>query len=165
MDLPKRKTNRLKEYDYSQNGAYFITICTEGRKEMLSKIVEDGFSVPQLTPEGQIVNRYIEEISSKYSGVVVDKYVIMPNHVHLLVSINNKNGTDNPSPTIGKIIGWFKYNATKEINNRRSCIDRVFQRSFHDHVIRNAQDYEEIWEYIDTNPIKWQDDCFYEKNH
>lgn len=161
MNLPERKPNRLKEYDYSSNGAYFVTICTQDRKELLSRIVGDGLSVPQLTQEGQIVNRYIDEISARYVGVRVDKYVIMPNHIHLLISIQNQNGTDDPSPTIGTIIGWFKYNVTKEINGCRNCIDKIFQRSFHDHIIRNEQDYKEIWEYIDMNPLKWEEDCFY----
>lgn len=163
MDIPTRKPNRLKEYDYSQNGAYFITICTQDRKEMLSKIVGDGLSVPKLTTEGYIVEKYVKEICIKYPCASVDKYVIMPNHIHLLIGINNENGTDDPSPTIGKIIGWFKYSSTKSINNSKNCIDKVFQRSFHDHIIRNETDYREIWEYIDTNPLKWTEDCFYVK--
>ncbi|MBE5813444.1 MAG: transposase [Clostridiales bacterium] len=164
MELTKRKPNRLKKYDYSKNGGYFITICTKDRKQILSKItkdknydiVGDGFAVPQLTKYGIIVDKYINLINTKYPMIKVDKYVIMPNHIHLLLIIES-DGTANPSPTIGSIIGWFKYSITKYIDESTN----IFQRSFHDHIIRNKNDYLKIWEYIDNNPLKWELDCYY----
>lgn len=162
-DLPKRKPNRLKNYDYSQNGLYFITICIQDKKHILSKIiVGDGSPVPQLTVYGQVVKKYIERLPEKFSGVRAEKYVIMPNHIHILVEIYNAPfGTGDPSPTIGSVIGWFKYQTTKQINSLRNTPGEcVWQRSFHDHIIRNLQDYEEIWQYIDENPLKWELDCF-----
>jgi len=160
MDLPKRKANRLKEYDYSRPGAYFVTVCTEKRLKTLCDIVGDGFPVPK--EAGMIAENCIQEIPVRYPMVHVDRYVIMPNHIHLLVSIDVINGTGNPSPTLGNVIGWFKYQVTKRVNEHvGSHGKRVFQRSYHDHVIRGEKDYRKIWEYIEDNPHRWKEDCFY----
>ena len=95
---------------------------------------------------------------------MVDKYVVMPDYIHLLLRIDTvgeafrppENGTGDPSPTIGKVMGWYKYQTTKQINlYRKTPGEKVFQRSYYDHVIRNQQDYNEIWEYIENNPRKW----------
>ena len=97
MERKERKKNRLSSYDYSQNGAYFLTICTHERKPFLSKIfIED--KIPRLTREGQIMERLIGSVSIKYPTITVDHHVIMPDHIHLLVRV--ENGTGNPSPTV-----------------------------------------------------------------
>ncbi|MBR5873491.1 MAG: transposase [Oscillospiraceae bacterium] len=160
--FPKRKINRLKSWNYSNNGGYFITICTDNRKHILSKIcVGDGFPVPQLTKTGQIVDDYIKNINLKYSCVTVSEYVIMPNHIHLLLLIDN-NGTGNPSPTVGNIIGWFKYNTTKSVNEKyKTAGNKLWQRSYYDHIIRDEKDYMEKLNYILSNPLKWIDDEYY----
>ena len=138
-------------YDYGQSGAYFITICTKDRKQILSKIVGDGFPVPNLP--GRIAEEMIEQVMIRYPSVSVDKYVIMPDHIHLLLRIE---GTGNPSPTLGNVIGWYKYQTTKRINQTDATQGlQVFQRSYYDHVIRNQQDYDSVWEYIENNPRKW----------
>ena len=167
MELPKRKPTRLKEYDYSQNGAYFITICVKDRKQLLSNIVGDGvLDVPQnmLTWYGEIANKHINQMNDFYEDISVNKYVIMPNHIHLLLSIKDAEsfslyGTSRtPSPTnskIAKFISTFKRYCNREYGNN------IWQRSFHDHIIRGEKDYLKIWEYIDTNIIKWENDCFY----
>jgi REP element-mobilizing transposase RayT len=86
---------------------------------------------------------------------MVDKYVVMPDHIHLLLRIDTDLGTGNPSPTLGNIIGWYKYQVTREINEQFGQQgERVFQRSYYDHVIRNQRDYDEIWQYIENNPRK-----------
>lgn len=127
---------------------------------MLGTIVGDGFPVPKRA--GQIAEMYIQRLHEKFPAILVDKYVVMPNHIHLLLRIENLGGTGNPSPTLGKIIGWYKYQVTREINAAcRTVGRRFFQRSFHDHVVRGDADYKMIWEYIDTNPMKWKLDCFY----
>ena len=160
--METRKKNRLKYWNYSRVGMYFITICTEGKKKILSKIGGDGFPVPQMTKYGECVEEYIEKINEKYPTVIVNKYVVMPNHIHMILFINDKNGTGNPSPTVSNVIGWLKYNITKSINqNNRNAGQKLFQRSFHDHIIRNEADYKNIWAYIDNNPLKWELDCFY----
>lgn len=154
MELQMRKPNRLCEYDYSTNGAYFITICTQDRRKILSAIVGDGSPVPK--PCGIIAEKLIAEIPEKYPTVSVDNFVIMPDHIHMLLRFDCNSGTGDPPPTLGNVIGWYKYQVTKQVNlqsNNKS--ERVFQRSYYDHVIRNQQDYDEIWQYIENNPRKW----------
>ena len=154
MELCERKPNRLTDYDYNQNGAYFVTICTQDRQKLLSQIVGDGFPVPK--PYGRIAEKMIHQITTKYANVLVDNYVIMPDHIHLLLRFDWNCGTGNPSPTLGNVIGWYKYQVTRQINlltNTQGV--RVFQRSYYDHVIRNQQDYDETWQYIENNPRKW----------
>ena len=161
MRLPKRKFNRIKNYDYSQNGYYFITICTKDKQKLLCDIVGGGaYDAPKivLSKAGETVDKYI--LSTKnIPGITVDKYVIMPNHIHLLLSLENKNGTSRaPSPTnnlISHSISTLKRFVGKELG------ENIFQRSFYDHIIRGEKDYLEIWNYIDTNPAKWQEDCYY----
>lgn len=157
MDLPKRKPNRLKSYDYSQNGAYFVTICTDKRRNILSRItVGEGFcALPknELTYIGGEVVNCINFINNKYSSVKIDKYVVMPNHIHLIVIINSAGG--HGDPPLQKIIGQLKSYTTHKYAGV------LWQRSFHDHIIRNEEDYLGIWDYIEHNALKWEDDCFY----
>lgn len=160
MELPKRKQNRLKEYDYSTAGAYFVTICTHERRNILCEIVGDGSPVPK--PIGLLTQEMIEKIHEHFPSVQVDKYIIMPNHIHLLLLISQGNGTGNPSPTIGNVVAWVKCQITKGANRHYGTSGRkVFQRSYHDHIIRDEQDYREIWGYIEDNPRKWAQDRYY----
>lgn len=152
--MEQRKLNRIPKYDYSTNGAYFVTICTQDRKHILSAIVGDGFPVPK--PIGKIAEEIIRQIPDKYPPVSVDKYVIMPDHIHLLLRFNWDAGTGSPSPTLENVIGWYKYQTTKQANLRMNTPGaKHFQRSYYDHVVRNQQDYNEVWEYIENNPKKW----------
>ncbi|MBR5561713.1 MAG: transposase [Clostridia bacterium] len=150
MSLLKRKQLRLKGYDYSQNGAYHITICTKDKEQILCNIVGDGLcAVPktELTDIGKTVEKSILHING-YPDVSVDKYAVMPDHVHILISICNKNAgkTDIDIP---EIIKRFKsYTAN-------SFGDELWQRSYNDHIIRGQADYDETWQYIDENPLKW----------
>lgn len=122
--------------------------------------VGDGSPVPQLTEAGIISDKYIKSIHDKFPNVTVENYVIMPNHIHMILYL--KNGTGNPSPTIGGIIGWLKYAITKQINITADMPPiKFFQRSFHDHIIRNDKEFQMIYKYIDENPINWENDCFY----
>ena len=156
MELPKRKPTRLKNYDYSQNGAYFVTVCTVEKRHILSRIVGEGLcALPQniLMPIGKETEKSIQFINENYQGVIIDKYVIMPNHIHLIVKLNDSGGRGNPP--LQNVIGQLKsYVASKYPHP-------IWQRSFHDHVIRGENDYNKIWEYIDTNVSRWKDDCFY----
>ena len=163
MGLPKRKPNRLKNYDYNTPGAYFVTICTQDRRPTLGKIVGDGaLDAPHtcLTEVGQTVYRYILS-GNNIPDISVDKFVIMPNHIHMILLINSTviDGTSKaPSPT-NALIPHFV--STLKRFCHRSIGAQIFQRSYHDHVIRNEMDYLKIWQYIDNNPAKWQEDCFY----
>ena len=160
---PERKPLRLKGYDYSNFGAYFITICTKNREELLSEICpnvgDDAHIVPnnRLTDYGKICEKYINNINEKYNDATVDKYVIMPNHIHLIIFLHGTMWASSPTQTIGSIIRSFKTMVTKETGTA------VWQRSFHDHIIRNEKDYAKIWEYIDNNPGIWETDCLYNK--
>ncbi len=100
----------------------------------------------------------------KYKNVTLEKYIIMPNHIHLIILIDSF-GTGNPSPTVSSIIAWLKYNITRDINyTSHSPGNKVFQRSFYDHVIRDYDDFLIKWQYIDNNPKKWllgKDEYYY----
>ena len=157
MELSQRKINRIPEYDYSTNGAYFITLCTQDRRKILSRIVGGGaLDAPFLiqTKIGEISKKYILS-SNRIPGICVDKFVIMPDHIHLIVQVAETAsiGTSRaPSPTnatIPHFVSTFKRFCHREIGTV------IFQRSYYDHVIRNQQDYNEIWEYIENNPQKW----------
>ena len=158
MTHPNRKKNRLDSQLYSQNGAYFITICTDQRKCMLSTVVEailDRPAYAQLTDAGEKVEKAINGIPEHYPNVRVEKYVIMPNHIHLLLMIDTLHGRSVIAPTVSTVIRHMKGFATRQIG----C--NIFQKSFHDHIIRDEAHYQMIWQYIDTNPARWQQDCFY----
>ena len=161
MDTPKRKPNRLPNFDYSTPGAYFITICVEGKRCILADIVGGGaLDAPQiqLTPLGKISEKNILS-GNRIPNVRIDNYVIMPNHIHLLISVNYDGTSKAPSPT-NAVIPHF-VSTFKRFCHRDAGI-RLFQRSYHDHVIRGEADYFKIWEYIENNPAKWEEDCFYE---
>ena len=145
MEMPERKPNRIENYDYSPNGAYFITICTKDRKRILSDIVgDDAHIVPK--PYGEVVQRYIRNVPE------IEKYVIMPDHIHMIIRLQNgsmRASTPTKTNRIASIVRSIKTLTTKEIGVP------IFQRSYYDHVVRNQQDYNEIWEYIENNPRKW----------
>lgn len=162
--LPKRKSTRLKNYDYSAPGMYFVTICTKDRKCLLGNIVGYGdFDVPQmiLSEYGKILDKYLKLMNEKYSHIVIDKYIIMPNHFHLILNIvdyvSGASGTAAPyNSEISKFVSLLKRYCNI------SCGKNIWQRSYHDHIIRGDEDYRKILEYIDTNVLKWEQDCFYD---
>lgn len=159
-ELPKRKRNRLKNYNYSSCGAYFITICTfERRNYFWDNLVGATSGRPSdvaLSQYGKIVDEAIIGISSIYPALSIEKYVIMPNHVHLLLRIRaDEFGRPMVAPTISRIVNQLKgYVAKRTIKN-------LWQKSFHDHVIRNYEDYEEHKKYIHENPARWYFDELY----
>ncbi|MDP4120393.1 MAG: hypothetical protein Q8876_04960 [Bacillota bacterium] len=226
MELPKRKPNRLKGYDYSQNGAYFITVCVKNREKLLHNVgarIARPINEDNLSEYGLIVKTAIEKISVNYLSVTVDKYVIMPDHIHLILIINSDNNkcaicNDNGremcnenyehgmrdensvqemqiknsgcamcfendgctmcfeddgrvmrseingqmhseingramrAPTISTVINQMKGYVTKQIGFS------MWQKLFYDHIIRNENEYQKIWQYIDTNPLKLEKD-------
>ena len=159
MELPKRKKNRLTEYDYSTPNAYFITICTENRRNLFWKdigtVIDRPENVP-LTNLGIIVRQSVMNIPKHYPTISVDRFVVMPNHVHLLLQIHtNTDGRPMAAPTISTGINQFKGIVSKKAGFS------VWQKGFHDHVVRNEKDYLEIWNYIDGNPSKWAEDTLY----
>ena len=161
-EIPRRKPTRLSHYDYGRSGAYFITICTHEKRCTLSRIVGEGSPLPQLTVAGSIAEQCILEINSNYPTYSVEHYVIMPNHIHMLILNRREYGRGDPSPTVVDVVAWLKYRMTKEINKRKGMNGvSQFQRSFHDHIIRDRDDYIRIAKYIKNNPKLWHRDCFY----
>ena len=163
MEQHVRKSNRLKHYNYSSPGAYFLTICTEGQQPILSRIVGGGaLDAPEirLTKTGHIVRDCLLS-GNQIPGVTVDKFVIMPNHIHIILIIDAAvsgeitQATSPANAVIPHFIATFKRFCHRDAGRR------IFQRSYHDHVIRNSSDYRRIWQYIDNNPARWQEDCFY----
>ena len=109
-----------------------------------------------LSEIGKLVDFEINKISSIYDTVLIDKYVVMPNHIHMIIMIlSDEYGRPQVAPTVSRIVMQFKGSISKQIGFP------VFQRSYHAHIIRNQSDYDEIWQYIDENPLKWQSDCYY----
>ena len=168
MELPKRKPTRLKGYDYGSTGAYFITICTHDKKCLFSNIVGAIHELPEnkLTQYGKFVEQIIEILPDRFN-VSIPKYIVMPNHIHLIIEINEyEKRAIRESPlryhrsVIDKMVGFLKMNVSKKIHNTDN--EKIWQRSYHDHIIRNKNDYQKIWEYIDTNVERWEKDCFYQ---
>ena len=164
---PVRRNNRLETWNYSSNGAYFITICIQNRQCLLSHIVGGGvLDAPyvQLTETGEVVDYRIREMNRQYPEVQTEKYVIMPNHIHLLIRIAKEGNvissgpSGTPAPTNAVIPAYIS--TLKRLCNQKLG-KNIWQRSYHDHIIRNEADYQRIWSYIDTNPAKWEEDCFY----
>lgn len=147
---PTRKRIRLEEYDYSEHGAYFVTLCTNDRKQLFWDVGADIIRPPKpkLSEIGKIVDRAICQISEHYSNVYVDKYCIMPEHIHMIVCIEKKeNGRMISAPTISTVVGSMKRWVSKQAGRP------IWQKSFVDRVIRDEQMYQAIWKYIDENPL------------
>lgn len=161
MDLPKRKQIRLQEYDYSQPGYYFVTICTAVRKQnILCAIDSVGAaalgSLPHvaLTPAGQAVQQLIYNIDHVYSNITVDTFVIMPDHVHLILALSTPEGGSpraaTPTGSIPRVVNTLKGLAVKQAGIRS-----LWQRGYYEHVIRNDHDLAETRQYIQNNPLNW----------
>ncbi len=162
-----RKGMRLESHDYNTPGAYFITICTKDRKAILATIdvgtgVLDGPKI-RLKPYGETARRYLLQMDDFYDHIAVDHYVIMPNHIHLLLRVlptaKGPSGTPVPpsrqNTTIAQFVSTFKRFCNRELGHN------IWQYRSYDHVIRGEQDYNEIWQYIDNNPAKWEQDRLY----
>ena len=152
-ELPKRKPIRIKDYDYSTPGAYFITVCTVNREKLFWSDRGGELCSPAdvpLSDIGIIVENEIRKLNRVYDAVRVDQYCIMPDHVHFILSINtDETGRTQFAPTISRVMKQFKGSITKQVGRP------IWQKSFYDHGIRNQQDYDETWEYIANNPRKW----------
>ena len=154
---PKRKLNRLKNYDYSQEGAYFVTICTKNHESFFGA-VENGQLV--LNKYGLAVQQEIKNISTIRKECTADIFVVMPNHIHLIVQLVNLGVGDDGNRSVSKrtisnMVQGLKGAVTRQLG---FC---PWQRSFYDHIIRNEQDYIRIAQYIQNNPLTWKDDCYF----
>ena len=164
----KRKSIRLHGYDYTSAGYYFITICVKDKNELLGSVVGAITNRPnaavELSEYGNITDNAINEIPIHYEGVAIDKYVIMPNHIHMIMTLGNGcgngRGFDNGrliiAPTsVSVVIQQLKRHISKQIGFS------IWQKSFHDHIIRDEAEYQRIWQYIDNNPVLWDEDMYH----
>ncbi len=156
--LPQRKHPRLDNFDYSKNGYYFVTICSKNRKQIFSHISErPDIQMPYikreniyvlLTDIGEIAAKYILSIKSAYKGVSIDSFVIMPDHIHLIVKIIKEDHFPTDK-SLTDIISAFKSLSSREAGFS------LWQTSFYEHIIRNYEDLCETRKYIRDNPLKW----------
>ncbi len=173
-ELKIRKTPRYQKFDYNNIGIYFITICTQNRRCILSHVGTGVLDCPQteLTRYGKIADKYIKQLNEFYDHLSVENYVIMPNHIHMLLSIN-KSMTDNgqlgclvtydslpinierANNACSKFVSTFKRFCNKEYG------ENIWQARFNDHIIRNRDDYDEHIKYIYENPMRWHYDELY----
>ena len=143
------KRRRLINYDYSKNGLYFVTICCYKKENYFWESDKSINGVIELTPAGKIVKKEIESISVKYKNARIDNYVVMPNHLHFIIELTSSDAN------LSTIVNQTKGKITRELGYP------LWQRSFHDHIIRNDKDYEMIWNYIEANPSKWDEDKYF----
>ena len=168
----QRKNIRLKNYDYNSPGAYFVTICTEKKKKLFWKneIDPDKFTwevvgancvrprnLP-LSDSGKAVLEELERWNNTYDPVFLQSYVIMPNHLHIMVIVSaDENGRPQVAPTLDRMVKQFKGAISKKIGGT------IWQKSFAEHVIRDKKDYETKTNYIYENPLRWHYDELYTK--
>jgi len=172
--MKNRRSLRLKEYDYSQSGAYFVTICTHERERLFGAIVDGKMA---LNDAGIMIDEEWQKLKARFPDIELDEYIIMPNHFHGIVTLNPKivgagsscpdeiiksscdGGREDRAPTLGDIVGYFKYQTTKQINAARDVdIQKIWQRNYYERVIRNENELNEIRQYIVDNPAKWDTD-------
>jgi len=169
-DIHHRRSIRMKGYDYSRPGFYFVTVCVHGRECLFGRIVDDQMFANEY---GRIVQTEWINTAEMRRNVVLGEFVIMPNHFHgILRIVGNRNPVDDRkkgdrqvAPTgpktksVGAIMAGFKSAVTKRINTIRGTPGMtVWQRNYFEHIIRDDADYTQIAEYIATNPRKWEED-------
>lgn len=181
--LPKRKQLRLKGYDYSQNGYYFVTICTESKGNVLGEIKDNQMA---LNDAGDMVSKWWVELKHKFPTTVLWEYVVMPNHIHGIIEIKNIVGAGlcacppiessnnfstggHAGPPLPDIVRWFKtmttnayYQKVKEGMFVR-IKGKLWQRNYYEHIIRSDEELQEIRRYISNNPKNWKKDKLYFK--
>jgi putative transposase len=169
----RRRSIRLKDYDYSQGGAYFITVCTRKRENLFGNVTEGQI---QLNRYGKVVNDFWDNIPTHFPSVDMDAFVVMPNHVHGIILIHDAcrggvipptdNGMVSPSRgevtsplrkiSLGQIVAFYKYQTAKLVNQIRNTPGvTIWQRNYHDHIIRDDEHLNKIREYVFENPLKW----------
>ena len=187
-NLPQRRATRLRDYDYSQPGAYFVSICVQHRKCLFGTITDGKMRLNEI---GQIVVECWNRIPQHFPSVELGESVVMPNHFHGIISwditetrtphprenrnrrgevptpddINRNRRGEVPTPALGKIMAYFKYQSTKHINQHHNTPGtRIWQRNYHDHIIRDDTDLQRLRQYIQDNPMKWELDQLHPDN-
>ena len=158
----KRKNIRIKDYDYAQNGCYFVTICSNHKANIFWLSGEDAHfeSNNYLTEVGIEVEKAVQYINEQMNGVVVDKHITMPNHIHMIIRLTSERRENLP---LHQIIAQFKSYTNRAYNRiNKSSYHSLWQRNYYEHIIRSEKDYRGIWQYIENNPIEWKLDEYYD---
>jgi REP element-mobilizing transposase RayT len=159
-----RRSIRLHGYDYSQEGIYFVTICVQNRECVFGEIINSNLELNEM---GRMVQNVWLQINEKYKHISTDHFILMPDHLHGIIIINDlmhKGEGTSPlrkpyKPTLGNIIAWFKYQSTKQCNQLRHTPGiRLWQRNYFEHIIRNEHELNRIINYISKNPLYWDSD-------
>ena len=169
-----RRSLRLKGYDYSQKGAYYVTIVAWRRECLFGEVVNGDV---KLSSYGEIVQKWWDEIPRHFQNVETGAFIIMPNHVHGIIIITARRGTvpvpedmggdklggETPplrTPTLGQIVAYFKYQSTKEMNlfDNTGTVTKFWQRNYYEHIIRSDKDLKNKTDYINANPLLWDED-------
>ena len=165
------KSIRLPDWDYSSDGAYYVTMCTQNREYFFGNVINDE---TRLSDIGEIIKKYWQDIPTHFKNIKLDEFVVMPDHVHGILIINN----DHKQPVeaihelplqktqqtrklrrqmlIPKIIGKFKMQTTKLFHEIKNTSEKLWQRDYFEHIIRNENELNRIREYIINNPSKWE---------
>lgn len=178
--MKNRKRNRMLGYNYSRNNLYFVTICVKDRKNYFGNVINSvgigrdlsehhlseqntrGSSM-ELNDYGTIAQNQWNWLASQYEYVVLHTFIIMPNHVHAILEIDSNlvANQEMKIKSVSELIGAYKTTSSKQIH-LAGLSNFAWQRSFHDHIIRNDSSYERISNYIATNPERWKIDTFFE---
>lgn len=157
-----RRSIRLKNYDYSSAGAYFVTVCVNERWNLFGGI-ENGKMA--LSAAGEVARFTWNDLTRHNANILLDEFIIMPNHMHGIIIIKDSVGAGSkPAPTHGlpEIVRQFKTFSAKRINQTRKISGRsVWQRNYYEHIVRDDTDLNRIREYIVNNPVKWLEDEYY----
>lgn len=150
MSLPNRKLPRLTGFDYSSENSYFVTICTKNKKCLFG-------TVDALNFYGKIAENELLKITTRFKDIHLDKYIIMPNHIHAIITIGaNRVIRDlEAHDDLSVMLGLYKSGVSREIHKLSPGLE-IWQKSFYDHIIRNESAYYEICRYIDENPVRWK---------
>jgi len=170
MEYPARKIIRLKNYDYGQNDAFFVTVCTHNRVKIFGEMVRDEVGAAlrgrPFRPD-KMVEKWLLELENKFENVKIDSYCVMPDHVHFLLLHFTGGHTGPPLPDM---VGWFKTMTTNEyIRGVKSGLyprfeRKVWQRGYYEHIIRNDEDLVEAQKYILDNPAKWYESQLFKQS-
>ena len=157
-----RKNMRLSGYNYNSPGTYFLTICAKNRKCLLSRIDESNIlegPILELLPYGKIAAGYINQLHDFYDNISVESYVVMPNHIHIMLSVLGANTMDSTiqNSVVSRFVSTWKRFCNKEYGQN------IWQPRFYDHIIRNQEDFDRHMKYICENPFSWHKDEFYSK--
>ena len=164
--MENRKPLRIPKFDYASPGAYFVTICTKDKEHLFGKIVKSDVGAALCGRPMPMLEKWLKELENKYPTVTVGKYVIMPNHIHVILMLA-ENAGGHAGPPLQTVVGWYKTMTANAYIRGVKCGDyspfhkHLWQRSFYDHVIRTETEYLQIWQYIDENPAHWAADEYY----